>query len=189
MLLDCGQGTYGQMVRLYGAVHTDQLLSKLSLVFISHGHSDHHMVSFSLTQPPPFNSHLHTLLPVKHSLRPVTVQQSVRFSSLPLLYQGLVTLLLARKKLYEGGDVPPLLVIGPKKLKIWFDHLNEQFNNCMKGVQYVAALSSESSRRRGITYVNSVKVLIAALYQPTISKQWDLRRLALPPACRKAERA
>ena len=44
MLLDCGEGTYGQLYRHYGP-NLDKILLKLCCVFISHIHADHHLVS------------------------------------------------------------------------------------------------------------------------------------------------
>ncbi|RVE69971.1 hypothetical protein OJAV_G00083280 [Oryzias javanicus] len=41
LLLDCGEGTFGQLCRHYGD-HVDEALSKISTVFISHLHADHH---------------------------------------------------------------------------------------------------------------------------------------------------
>ncbi|XP_073516349.1 zinc phosphodiesterase ELAC protein 2 [Phyllobates terribilis] len=41
MLLDCGEGTFGQLHRHYGD-GVDDVLSRLSAVFISHIHADHH---------------------------------------------------------------------------------------------------------------------------------------------------
>ncbi|XP_040291980.1 zinc phosphodiesterase ELAC protein 2 isoform X2 [Bufo bufo] len=41
MLLDCGEGTFGQLHRHYGD-RVDDVLSRLSAVFISHIHADHH---------------------------------------------------------------------------------------------------------------------------------------------------
>ncbi|XP_069807990.1 zinc phosphodiesterase ELAC protein 2 isoform X2 [Dendropsophus ebraccatus] len=41
MLLDCGEGTFGQLYRHYGDA-VDDILSRLSAVFISHIHADHH---------------------------------------------------------------------------------------------------------------------------------------------------
>ena len=43
MLLDCGENTYGQLCRHYGN-QTDEMLAKLSAIFVSHLHADHHMV-------------------------------------------------------------------------------------------------------------------------------------------------
>ncbi|XP_013856232.1 zinc phosphodiesterase ELAC protein 2, partial [Austrofundulus limnaeus] len=42
LLLDCGEGTFGQLCRQYGD-DVDQVLSKISTIFISHMHTDHHM--------------------------------------------------------------------------------------------------------------------------------------------------
>jgi len=41
--LDCGEGTYGQMVRLYGAEGAAERLVRLRCVWISHIHADHHV--------------------------------------------------------------------------------------------------------------------------------------------------
>ncbi|XP_075999263.1 zinc phosphodiesterase ELAC protein 2 [Genypterus blacodes] len=41
LMLDCGEGTFGQLCRHYGA-GVDEALSKISTVFISHLHADHH---------------------------------------------------------------------------------------------------------------------------------------------------
>ncbi|KAM9394197.1 zinc phosphodiesterase ELAC protein 2 [Pholidichthys leucotaenia] len=41
LLLDCGEGTFGQLCRHYGD-DVDKVLSKISTVFISHLHADHH---------------------------------------------------------------------------------------------------------------------------------------------------
>ncbi|XP_072225105.1 zinc phosphodiesterase ELAC protein 2 [Leuresthes tenuis] len=41
LLLDCGEGTFGQLCRQYGD-DVDEVLSKISTVFISHLHADHH---------------------------------------------------------------------------------------------------------------------------------------------------
>ena len=43
ILLDCGEGTYGQLYRHYGKC-VDQVLSQVKCVFISHIHADHHLV-------------------------------------------------------------------------------------------------------------------------------------------------
>uniref|UniRef100_A0A8C7P6S0 Zinc phosphodiesterase ELAC protein 2 n=1 Tax=Oncorhynchus mykiss TaxID=8022 RepID=A0A8C7P6S0_ONCMY len=41
VLLDCGEGTFGQLCRHYGD-SVDETLAKISTVFISHMHADHH---------------------------------------------------------------------------------------------------------------------------------------------------
>jgi len=43
ILLDCGEGTYGQLFRHYGR-YVDRVLLRLKCVFISHIHADHHLV-------------------------------------------------------------------------------------------------------------------------------------------------
>uniref|UniRef100_A0A9J8BTI0 Zinc phosphodiesterase ELAC protein 2 n=1 Tax=Cyprinus carpio carpio TaxID=630221 RepID=A0A9J8BTI0_CYPCA len=41
LLLDCGEGTFGQLCRHYGN-DVDEVLSRLSTIFVSHLHADHH---------------------------------------------------------------------------------------------------------------------------------------------------
>ena len=43
LLLDCGEGTYGQLVRFYGPDKVDSIMTKLRAVFVSHLHADHHI--------------------------------------------------------------------------------------------------------------------------------------------------
>lgn len=42
-MLDCGEGTYGQLVKLLGAADSDRVLRTLAAVYISHKHVDHHI--------------------------------------------------------------------------------------------------------------------------------------------------
>ncbi|XP_033629900.1 zinc phosphodiesterase ELAC protein 2-like isoform X1 [Asterias rubens] len=41
MILDCGEGTFGQLQRFYGD-RTDNVLANLQSIFVSHIHADHH---------------------------------------------------------------------------------------------------------------------------------------------------
>lgn len=50
MLMDCGEGTYGQIVRLFGHERSTQILSNLVAVYISHLHADHHIGLIGLLQ-------------------------------------------------------------------------------------------------------------------------------------------
>lgn len=43
LLLDCGEGTYGQLVRLLGLNEADKALRNLAAVYVSHLHADHHI--------------------------------------------------------------------------------------------------------------------------------------------------
>ncbi|XP_071814557.1 zinc phosphodiesterase ELAC protein 2-like [Apostichopus japonicus] len=42
LLMDCGEGTFNQLCRFYGD-RTDQVISNLSCIFITHRHADHHI--------------------------------------------------------------------------------------------------------------------------------------------------
>lgn len=48
--MDCGEGTYGQLVRFFGAEKINEVLSKIKAVFISHLHADHHIGLIGLLQ-------------------------------------------------------------------------------------------------------------------------------------------
>ena len=43
ILIDVGEGTYGQLVRLYGAKKSSVLIKSLRVIWISHHHIDHHL--------------------------------------------------------------------------------------------------------------------------------------------------
>ena len=43
ILLDCGEGTCGQIYRYYGEADGNLILKKLKSIYISHLHADHHI--------------------------------------------------------------------------------------------------------------------------------------------------
>ncbi|CAH0701401.1 unnamed protein product [Spodoptera exigua] len=43
ILLDCGEGTFGQLVRFYGPKKVNSFLRTLKAIYISHLHADHHI--------------------------------------------------------------------------------------------------------------------------------------------------
>ncbi|XP_034476302.1 ribonuclease Z, mitochondrial [Drosophila innubila] len=43
MLFDCGEGTHGQIVRLFGRERTREIMRQLQAVYVSHLHADHHI--------------------------------------------------------------------------------------------------------------------------------------------------
>ncbi|XP_052864541.1 ribonuclease Z, mitochondrial [Anopheles cruzii] len=50
ILLDCGEGTVGQIVRFFGKVQAEAVLRSLKAVYISHLHADHHLGLIGLLQ-------------------------------------------------------------------------------------------------------------------------------------------
>jgi len=42
MLMDCGEGTYGQLLSLYGQTRVNEILASLKCIWLSHIHADHH---------------------------------------------------------------------------------------------------------------------------------------------------
>jgi ribonuclease BN (tRNA processing enzyme) len=43
MILDCGEGSLSQLVRLHGVARAQQILRDLKAVYVSHQHADHHL--------------------------------------------------------------------------------------------------------------------------------------------------
>eukprot|EP01113_Clastostelium_recurvatum_P042256 TRINITY_DN6835_c2_g2_i1.p1 TRINITY_DN6835_c2_g2~~TRINITY_DN6835_c2_g2_i1.p1 ORF type:complete len:664 (+),score=198.65 TRINITY_DN6835_c2_g2_i1:98-1993(+) len=43
VLFDCGEGSYGQLVRRFGADSMSSLIERLRFIFVSHLHADHHL--------------------------------------------------------------------------------------------------------------------------------------------------
>lgn len=43
ILMDCGEGTYGQLVRFYGRSKCDEVLANIDAIYVSHIHADHHI--------------------------------------------------------------------------------------------------------------------------------------------------
>lgn len=41
--MDCGEGTYGQLVRFFGVERARTVLCNLKAVYVSHLHADHHI--------------------------------------------------------------------------------------------------------------------------------------------------
>lgn len=50
ILLDCGEGTLGQMRRRYGPQGMRELYAELKMIFISHMHADHHLGLHSILE-------------------------------------------------------------------------------------------------------------------------------------------
>lgn len=46
--MDCGEGTFGQLIRHFGFVRTEEILARTNIIFISHLHADHHLGLISL---------------------------------------------------------------------------------------------------------------------------------------------
>lgn len=92
ILLDCGEGTLGQLKRRFGIEGADEALKGLRCIWISHIHADHHT--------------------------------------------GLARILALRRDLLDKTPHEPLLVVGPRQLKIFLDayqkleDLDMQFLDC-----------------------------------------------------------
>lgn len=43
VMLDCGEDSYGQLIRYYGPERAKEVLGRLKMVYVSHHHADHHI--------------------------------------------------------------------------------------------------------------------------------------------------
>ncbi|GER52685.1 tRNAse Z3 [Striga asiatica] len=77
LLLDCGEGTLGQLKRRFGVQGADEAIKNLKCIWISHIHADHHT--------------------------------------------GLARILALRRDLLKESPHEPIIVVGPKKLKLFLD--------------------------------------------------------------------
>lgn len=50
MIMDCGEGTYDQLVRHFGVDEADKILVSTKAIYISHLHADHHLGTIKLLQ-------------------------------------------------------------------------------------------------------------------------------------------
>ncbi|CAL4134523.1 unnamed protein product, partial [Meganyctiphanes norvegica] len=50
LILDCGEGTYGQLLRFFGRSESDCILKQLAAIYVSHHHADHHIGLINLLQ-------------------------------------------------------------------------------------------------------------------------------------------
>ncbi|XP_060521936.1 ribonuclease Z, mitochondrial isoform X2 [Cylas formicarius] len=50
ILLDCGEGTYGQLVRFFGPDMSREVLASIDAIYISHLHADHHIGLIGMLQ-------------------------------------------------------------------------------------------------------------------------------------------
>ncbi|MCD7453414.1 tRNAse Z trz4, mitochondrial [Datura stramonium] len=119
ILLDCGEGTLGQLKRRFGIEGADEAVKGLRCIWISHIHADHHT--------------------------------------------GLARILALRRDLLKETPHEPLVVVGPRQLKIFLDayqkleDLDMQFLDCRYTTE--ASLdsfeSSENKDVNGSAYVQN----------------------------------
>lgn len=43
ILLDCGEGTFGQLIRFFGKRDVIEILKNIKAIYVSHLHADHHI--------------------------------------------------------------------------------------------------------------------------------------------------
>eukprot|EP00871_Galdieria_phlegrea_P001110 jgi/Galph1/19/GphlegSOOS_G4862.1 len=43
VMLDCGEGTFGQLIQIFGIKEIEQVIKQIKLIFLSHMHADHHL--------------------------------------------------------------------------------------------------------------------------------------------------
>lgn len=50
LILDCGEGTYGQIVKFFGEQESKRIMQNLRAIYVSHLHADHHLGLIGLLQ-------------------------------------------------------------------------------------------------------------------------------------------
>ncbi|KAF7995998.1 hypothetical protein HCN44_009036 [Aphidius gifuensis] len=50
IVLDCGEGTVGQIIRFFGVKEADNILTSIKAIYISHLHADHHLGLLGILQ-------------------------------------------------------------------------------------------------------------------------------------------
>ncbi|XP_050513162.1 ribonuclease Z, mitochondrial isoform X2 [Diabrotica virgifera virgifera] len=50
IIMDCGEGTYGQLIRFFGPELSSQVLANIDAIYVSHLHADHHIGLIGLLQ-------------------------------------------------------------------------------------------------------------------------------------------
>lgn len=68
ILLDAGEGTWGQLARRFGTEGAEKVLSQTKMIFISHLHQDHHAGLSTLLRVRARVSHLRSCAQTRHSL-------------------------------------------------------------------------------------------------------------------------
>ncbi|CAK9822129.1 Ribonuclease Z, mitochondrial [Anthophora retusa] len=86
ILLDCGEGTLGQIIRFYGLSESDNILRSIKAVYISHIHADHHLglIGLLLKRKQITSEKLYLLIPT--SMEPWLNFYNDRFESISQQY-------------------------------------------------------------------------------------------------------
>ncbi|XP_055939624.1 zinc phosphodiesterase ELAC protein 2-like isoform X2 [Argiope bruennichi] len=109
MVMDCGEGTYGQILRLYGK-QAEDLLLQISVIFISHMHADHHLGLIMLLKQRKTalkriqNEYKPILLIGPRNLKRWLKEYSRNFESLSLLYRFVECSSLQHDELFRSHE-------------------------------------------------------------------------------------
>lgn len=119
MLLDCGEGTLGQMYRFYGD-QTHDVLKKLKGIFISHMHMDHYMGE----------------LCVRKQSSVQTINDGI--SLINLTQTGLFNLLRQVQQVKsDGSEQQPIALMGPWALQKRLELFNFAIQDVNKTYEFI----------------------------------------------------
>jgi len=109
MILDCGEGTYGQLVRFFGKDEVDDVLIKTKAIYVSHLHADHHLGLINILQnrEQAFNRHKLPFTPVfliaPHQIQSWLYLYHRSFEKLKHLYD----LVASTSLIYNNSSIEP----------------------------------------------------------------------------------
>ncbi|XP_067005978.2 ribonuclease Z, mitochondrial [Anabrus simplex] len=107
-LLDCGEGTYGQLVRFYGPEKVDTVLCKLRAIYVSHLHADHHIGLIGILKgrrKALCNAVAQNIIPQEEMNRPVFLMAPKQIKSWLSLYHRCFEPILQDLELVANGDL------------------------------------------------------------------------------------
>lgn len=112
-MLDCGEGTLGQIERFYGE-KAEEVIRKLKAIYISHLHADHHIGLF-----------------VKENME--MIPKSIIDLFIPI---GLIGIIQMRQKLLHEKN-NPIILLAPHEIQSWLIFYDSEIEIVMNEIEFV----------------------------------------------------